>query len=183
MTMQKISLHFSKSAVLLLLLMAGVIGYGQTPTATLSGVVRNDQGEAIKEATVTVKNSATGKARQVATDNNGRYTFANLEPGSYEMQVQATGFKITIQRNLILFVGGTTARDVQMEVGGISDKVDIEIQNPLTERNKVDMSRVVAENEIKGLPNIGRNFVDFVKLSSMIALGREGIYGGPFKEP
>jgi Carboxypeptidase regulatory-like domain/TonB dependent receptor len=183
MTKQKISVLFSKSAVLLLLLMAVAIGYGQTPTATLSGVVRNEQGEVIKEATVTVKNNATGKARQVTTDSDGRYVFAFLEPGSYDLEVQAAGFKLLIQRNLILFVGGTTARDVKMEVGGISDQVDINVKNPYMESNKVDMSRVVAEDEIQGLPNIGRNFVDFVKLSSGVTLGRENITPGVFKEP
>jgi hypothetical protein len=183
MTKQKISVLFSQSAVLLLLLMAVAIGYGQTPTATLSGVVQTMQGQVIKEATVTLKNNATGKLRQDTTDKDGRYIFTLLEPGSYELKVQVEGFKLMIQKNLILNVGGTTVKDVQMEVGGISDMVNIDVQNPLTEPNKVDVSRVVAEGEIQGLPNIGRNFVDFVKLSSGVALGREQIYGGPFKEP
>src|SRR5215471_11769864 len=170
---QKISILFPKSAVLLLLLlMAAAISYGQTPTATLSGVVRTMQSEVLKDATVTATNTATGKARQVRTDKEGRYVFALLDPGSYELQVQASGFKLLIQRNLILNVGGATVRDVQMEVGGISDQVTIEVQNPSTETNRTDMSRVVAENEIQGLPNIGRNFVDFVKLSSAVSVGR-----------
>jgi hypothetical protein len=183
MTKQKISVLFSKSVVLLLLMMAVAISYGQTPTATLSGVVVTGQGEVIKEAKVTVKNNATGKARQTTTDKYGRYVFALLEPGSYELQVQAEGFKLLIQKNLILNVGGTTVRDAQMEVGGISDMVNIDVQNPLTEPNKVDVSRVVGEAEIQGLPNIGRNFVDFVKLSSGVTLGREAITPGVFKEP
>jgi outer membrane receptor protein involved in Fe transport len=183
MTKQKISVLFSKPAVLLLLLLAVAIGYGQTPTATLSGVVRTMQGEVVKEAIVTLKNNATGKARQATTDKEGRYIFPLLEPGSYEIKVQADGFKLLIQKNLILNVGGTTVKDVQMEVGGISEQVNIDVMNPLTEPNKTDVSRVVAEAEIQGLPNIGRNFVDFVKLSSGVALGREQIYGGPFKEP
>jgi hypothetical protein len=183
MTKQKISALLPKSGVLLLLLMAVAIGYGQTTTATLSGVVSTAQGEVVKKATVTVKNNATGKARQATTPENGRYIFTLLEPGSYELQVQADGFKLLIQKNLVLNVGGTTVRDVQMEVGGISDQVTIEVQNPLTEPDKVDLSRVVAENEIQGLPNIGRNFVDFVKLSSGVAQGRENIVAGIFKEP
>src|SRR5215475_8415644 len=183
MTKQKISVLSPKSFVLLLVLMAVAIGYGQTPTATLSGVVRTMQGEVIKEAIVSLKNNATGKTRQVKTDKEGRYICSLLEPGSYEIKVQADGFKLLIQRNLILNVGGTTVRDVQMEVGVISDKVDIDVMNPLTEPDKVDVSRVVAEGEIQGLPNIGRNFVDFVKLSSGVSLGREAILGGPFKEP
>src|SRR5262245_61084603 len=183
MTKQKISVLFSKSPILLLLLMAVAISYGQTPTATLSGVVRNEQGEVIKEATVTVKNSATGNARQVTTDNEGRYILSLLEPGSYELEVQAAGFKLRMQKNLILKVGGRTVRDVQMEVGGISEQVNIDVKNRYMESNKLDMSRVVAEDEIQVLPNIGRNFVDFTKLSSMIAMGREAITPGVFKEP
>src|SRR5262245_38540226 len=123
MSKQKISVLFSISSVSLLLLMAIAIGYGQTPTATLSGVVRNEQGEVLKEATVTVKNSANGKSRQVTTDKDGRYIFAFLEPGSYELQAQAAGYKLLLQGNLLLFVGGTTVRDVQMAVGGISEQV------------------------------------------------------------
>ncbi|MBO0857480.1 MAG: TonB-dependent receptor [Chloracidobacterium sp.] len=181
---QKISILFPKSAVLLLLLpMAAAISYGQTPTATLSGVVHTMQSEVLKDATVTATNNATGKARQVKTDKDGRYVFALLDPGSYDLQVQASGFKLLIQKNLILNVGGATVNDVQMEVGGISDQVTIEVQNPMTESNKTDVSRVVTENEIQGLPNIGRNFVDFVKLSSGVSVGREAVYGGPFKEP
>src|SRR5262245_27548484 len=150
MTKQKISALSPKSFLLLLLLMAVAVGYGQTPTATLSGVVRTVQSEVIKKATVIVKNDATGKSRQVTTDENGRYTITLLEPGSYELQVRADGFKLLIQKNLVLNVGGTSVRDVQMEIGGISEQVTIDIKNPMTETDKVDISRVVEEGEIQG---------------------------------
>src|SRR5215813_9423018 len=117
MTNRKINILFSKSPIFLLLLMAVAIGYGQTPTATLSGVVRTVRGEVLNKATVTVKNNATGKTRQDKTDKEGRYIFTLLEPGSYELQVQAEGFKLLSQKNLELNVGGTTVRDAQMEVG------------------------------------------------------------------
>ena len=42
---------------------------------------------------------------------------------------------------------------------------------------------MIGRQEIESLPNIGRNFVDFVKLSSGVSLGRENVGGGPFKEP
>src|SRR5262245_8125060 len=150
MTKQKKSVLSPTSFVLLPLLMAVAIGYGQTPTATLSGVVRTVQLEAIKKATITVKNNATGKSREVTTDMDGRYVITLLEPGSYELQVRADGFKMLIQKNLVLNVGGTSVRDVQMEIGGISEQVTIDIKNPMTETDKVDISRVRSEERRVG---------------------------------
>jgi len=76
MTKRKINILFSKFPILLLLLMAVAIGHGQTPTATLSGVVRNEREEVIKEAAVTAKNNATGKARHrsLPTRRDGIYS-------------------------------------------------------------------------------------------------------------
>src|SRR5262245_56027141 len=140
MTKRKINVLFSPHPILLLLLIATAIGYGQTPTATLSGVVSAGQGEVVRKATVTVKNSATGKSRQGTTGENGQYIFTLLDPGIYELQVQADGFKLQIQKNLVLNVGGSNVRDVQLEVGGITDQVVIEVKDPLTDPNRVDIS-------------------------------------------
>jgi outer membrane receptor protein involved in Fe transport len=164
-----------------LLLAAGICA--QTPTATLSGVVRDEQKGGIPKATVKVKHIATGKTRTISTDAAGRYSFTNLEPGGYELRVEASGYKVTLQSGLTLTVGGALVVDATMSVGELSEQVTIEGREPLIEPNKAGLSRVIETREIESLPNIGRNFVDFVKLSSGVSLGREGIYGGPFKEP
>src|SRR5947208_15342634 len=54
---------------------------------------------------------------------------------------------------------------------------------PLTMTSKAVVSNVITELTIESLPNAGRNFVDFVKLSSGVAPGRENTGGGAFKEP
>ena len=59
----------------------------------------------------------------------------------------------------------------------------METEPPLIEPSKTELSRVVTTREIEQLPISGRNFVDFVKLSSGVALGRENVGGGAFKEP
>jgi TonB family protein len=93
MNKQNIGVLFPASVVLPLLLMAAAtIGYGQTQTGNLSGVVRNEQGEVLKEVTVSITNIMTGEVRQVHTDKDGRYEFAFLEPGSYEWRVEGAGF-------------------------------------------------------------------------------------------
>jgi hypothetical protein len=169
-------------AVLLFLLTAAA-ALSQTATSTLSGRVTDATGGALSGVTVTARNAATGASRRVTTDAAGRYSLANLEPGAYELRVEAQGFKTVIQSGIVLTVGGFAVADARMTVGQLAEEVTVEAKESLVEVTKTDLSRVVGSAEIESIPNIGRNFVDFVKLSSGVALGRENIGGGAFKEP
>jgi hypothetical protein len=80
-------------------------------------------------------------------------------------------------------VGGTTDMNLTMALGAVTEEVTVRSAAPLIEANRLDLSRVVTEAEIQSLPISGRNFVDFVKLSSGVATGRENVGGGAFKEP
>jgi outer membrane receptor protein involved in Fe transport len=159
------------------------VAFGQTATSTLSGTIRDQAGGAIPGAGITVKNLLTGALRTVKTDGEGRYYLLNLDPGQYELRAEAPGYRTTLHSPVSLTVGGATSLDVTLEVGTVSDAIRVEGQEPLIEPSKVEVSRVIATQEIETLPNIGRNFVDFVKLSSGVAPGRENVGGGPFKEP
>ncbi len=170
-------------SLLATLLFTASVSFAQTPTAALSGVVRDEQGGVVTRAMVSVRNSDTGKARSATTDDEGRYGFINLEPGGYELRVEASGYKTSIRSGLILSVGGAATIDVTMSVGAVTETVSVEAGAQLIEPNKFEVSRVIGRQEIESLPNIGRNFVDFVKLSSGVSLGRENVGGGPFKEP
>jgi len=155
----------------------------QIATATLSGTVRDDIGGALPGATVTVKSVSTGASRSTATDSAGRYRFAALDPGVYEIRTELASFKTAIQTGVVLSVGGTTEADVKMSLGQIAEQVTVGAEAPLIESAKTELSRVVSTREIESLPISGRNFVDFVKLSSGVASGRENVGGGAFKEP
>src|SRR4030095_473928 len=65
----------------------------------------------------------------------------------------------------------------------MSEVVQVKQEEPLIETTQAEVSRVVNEQAIESLPIIGRNFVDFAKLSSGVAPGRENVGGGAFKEP
>ncbi|MBO0798752.1 MAG: TonB-dependent receptor, partial [Blastocatellia bacterium] len=157
--------------------------FGQTARSTLSGTVRDEAGGAIPDATITVKNVSNGALRTIKTDGEGRYFMLNLDPGEYELRAEASGYRTALHSRVVMAVGGTTSLDVTLGVGAVSDAVYVEAGEALIEPSKAEVSRVIAAREIETLPNIGRNFVDFVKLSSSIAPGRENVGGGPFKEP
>jgi outer membrane receptor protein involved in Fe transport len=171
------------AALIALSLIAPTNIAAQIATATLAGTVRDDTGAALPNVTITVKSEATSAVRSTTTDAEGRYRFAALDPGVYEVRAELANFKTAVHTGVVLSVGGTTDTDVKMSLGQIAEQVTVGAELPLIESAKTELSRVVRAVEIASLPISGRNFVDFVKLSSGVASGRENVGGGAFKEP
>jgi hypothetical protein len=168
---------------ILLLCLATCLGaYGQS-TATLFGLVRDPSGAVLAKAKITLRNTDKGTSRTTLTDGEGRYNLSNVEPGNYELRAEAAGFRTEVKSGVVLTVGGSSQIDLSMRVGTATEVVSVTDQAPLIETSKAEISDVINEQAIESLPNIGRNFVDFVKLSSGVAPGRENTGGGAFKEP
>lgn len=166
-----------------LILVAAAPLLSQTATSTLSGVVHDESAAIVSGVTVTARSLETGATRHTTTDESGRYSIVGLAPGEYEVRAELTGFATVVRSGVVLTVAGQAVQDVTLALSQRSEEVTVQVQEPLVEVTHTDLSRVVGEREIESLPNIGRNFVDFVKLSSGVAIGRENIGGGPFKEP
>jgi len=164
-------------------LFAGLGALGQTTTATLSGVIRDPSGAVVPDARISARNTQTGAARDTTTDSDGRYSLTNLEPGQYEFRAERAGFKTAVQSAVVLTVGGAAVVDLTLQVGDLSEVVEVKQEELLIDTTKAELSRVITERTIESLPIIGRNFVDFAKLSSGVAPGRENVGGGAFKEP
>ncbi|MCI0663961.1 MAG: carboxypeptidase-like regulatory domain-containing protein, partial [Acidobacteria bacterium] len=156
-------------------LLASAIVFGQSTTATLSGVIRDASGAVVPGVKVTAKNTQTSATRETTTDTEGRYSLTNLGPGQYEVRAERTGFRRAVQSGVTLAVGGATVVDLTVQVGDVNEVVEIKQEEPLIEPTKAEVSRVVNEQSIESLPIIGRNFVDFAKLSSGVAPGRENV--------
>jgi hypothetical protein len=176
---------FKPKALLLVILAALSAGttWAQTPTAALSGVVHDASGAVVPSAQIRVRNTDTGAARETASNEEGRYSLTNLPPGQYEVRAEKPGFRTAVQSGVVLAVGEAAIVDLTVQVGAISEVVEVQHEEPLVEPTRAEISRVVSEREIASLPIIGRNFVDFVKLSTGVAPGRENVGGGAFKEP
>lgn len=167
---------------MLVILLLGLYAHGQTPTASVSGVVRDDNNGAISRVRITVRNAATGTSRITLTDDQGRYRLVNLDPGTYELRAEHEGF--TGEKNeLVLTVGSSVVLDLALHSGEVHEMVILVQKTTLIDPTKAELSRVVTQRSIDSLPILGRNFVDFTKLSSGVAQGRENTGGGAFKEP
>src|SRR5215510_5030515 len=127
--------------VLIVLFASAVVG--QTTTATLSGVIRDTTGAIVPGTKITARNTQTGAARETTSDENGRYSVTNLGPGQYEVRVERTGFQTAVQNGVILAVGGTTVVDLTVQVGAVSQVVEVTAEEVLVETTRAELSRVV----------------------------------------
>jgi hypothetical protein len=103
-------------------LLADVPVFAQAPIGTIGGSVMDSSGSVLVDASITVRQEDTGVRRRVATDHNGRYHVANLEPGTYEIDAGRTGFGNAL-RQVTLRVGDSLTVDFELNVRA-SSKVD-----------------------------------------------------------
>jgi hypothetical protein len=139
----------------------------QTSLATgrLDGTVYDKTGAAVAGATATVRNEATGVTFSQSSDENGRFTFLNLEPGSYDLILEKKGFSTTKLQGLTVSVGTTTTVRPQLRVGSLAETVTVTAETPLVDTSQSALSSVVNQRDINSLPLNGRNFTDFVLLT------------------
>jgi hypothetical protein len=131
----------------------------------LDGTVFDKTGAPIPGATANLRNQGTGVNFSQSSDESGRFTFLNLEPGSYELTIEKKGFSIAKMQGLTVTVGTTTTVHPQLRVGSFEETVTVTAETPLVDTNQSALSTVVNQREIDSLPLNGRNFTDFVLLT------------------
>ena len=94
--------------------------WAQLTTGTIAGTVRDESGGAVPGANVTAKNVDTGIIRNTVTGAQGRYEFANLPSGSYEVTASMAGFQTSIHAGTALSVGQTAIVDHALRVGEVT---------------------------------------------------------------
>jgi hypothetical protein len=138
--------------------------HAQVAGATLSGTVKDTSGGTIPNAQVTIADVATGVTRNVSSDGAGLYTAPNLLPGTYEVRVTATGFSTKVQKGIALTVGAQQLLDFTMQVGQMSQTVEVTSEAPTVELTSSALSAVVTATTVRELPLNGRSWTDLASL-------------------
>ncbi len=99
--------------------------FAQSGTTGVSGIVVDQTGSAVPGATVRLTNPETGYNRSITTDNSGRYNFPAIQPATYRIEVEASGFKKLLNSNVQARINTPTEVTLTLEPGAISAVVDV----------------------------------------------------------
>jgi hypothetical protein len=151
-------------AVCAMLLLLGIAAHSQgTVVGAVNGVVTDPQGKAIEGATVTVRNTATNvSSKPVKTDSDGKYIVSFLQPGPYEITVDATGFASMKRPNVTVEVGRSTTADLQVSLAGQAEKIDVTAQAPVINTEANDVSTNYDKTAIANLPINNRRWSNLI---------------------
>ena len=138
--------------------------YAQVTGATLSGTVADQSGGVVPNAGISIKNLATGVSRAVKTDAAGFYSAPNLLPGNYEITATAPGFSSQVQSGVELTVGAQQVLNFAMQVGQVTQAVQVTAEAPTVQLASSAISAVVSATTVRELPLNGRSWTDLAAL-------------------
>lgn len=146
----------------LLLVSAGVLAMAQSQATggQITGTVKDPNGAAVPNATVTVTNQAQGIMRNTTTDNDGNFTVAALPSGDYTVIVTAQGFGKFTQTGYKVEVGSSLTANINLGVESVTEEVNVTAAS--VETTQVQTATNINATSISQLPINGRRFQDFV---------------------
>src|SRR5256885_14641423 len=153
-------------AVVALLFALSGVAMSQEITGSIVGSVKDANGAAVKGATVTVTDPAKKVVvRTATTDDDGGYSARDLAVGTYDVAVQATGFKKHIATKVQVDVGTPRSLNINLEVGNVAEVVTIEANPVAVELSTPTVSTTINGDQARELSLNNRNWVQLITLA------------------
>jgi hypothetical protein len=153
------------TAGLILMLFVAATALAQVDRAELEGTVKDQSGALIGAATVHLTAVDTGLTFDRTGNANGYYRAPGLAAGQYTVTFSHAGFKTKTLEQVVLRAGETRTLDVTLQVGAISEKMEVTAENAPAERSSAEASTVITSDQIANLPNNGRDWASFTLLA------------------
>ena len=147
-------LMIKRAFPLLLLLMALTFSAMAQTSASLSGTVTDPNGGAVAGAKITVSNPAMNLAIEAKTSADGSFSFPTLQPGTYTVTIEASGFKKTVKSGIVLNIADRQSTGaIVLEVGDISNTVEItaDASQLLLKTESAEQSQVISGEQVGAL--------------------------------
>src|SRR5713226_7398775 len=154
-----------KNVCLSFCMLLGTTGavFGQA-TATLNGRVIDPGGAALPGVTVAVTNPATGVTRDTVTNAEGLYSVPALNPGTYSVKVELSGFAPQVRNDVQLLTGATLTVDLQLGVAQIQESLTVTGAAPMVETTQSVLASSIRQTEVAQLPMLNRSLSAMMNL-------------------
>ena len=139
--------------------------FPQGERGTITGTVTDSTGGVVTTATVTLRNAGTNIKTSAVSNAAGLYVFPALTPGKYDLSVEHAGFKAKRIANIPLATGTTVTIDTQLEVGAVTESVQVEASAVQLEMQTSGLSKVVESRKVVELPLLGRNPLNLASMA------------------
>ncbi|PYS37740.1 MAG: TonB-dependent receptor, partial [Acidobacteria bacterium] len=116
---------------------------GAQSTAEVSGTVKDQTGAVLPGVEVTATQTSTGLKRSVVTDEAGSYILTKLPVGPYRLEAALPGFRTFVQTGIVLQVGANPVINPVLEVGQVSDQIEVQANAALVETRTTGVSQVM----------------------------------------
>jgi hypothetical protein len=148
------------------LLIAGILAHGQAvEKGTITGLVNDSSGAIVSGARVSLYNMATDIATETTTNNQGLFVSPPLDPGDYDIQIKAEGFK-SLHQSVRLEVGQRVSSNVTLPIGNSSETVEVHDSGVALQTESATIENLRTEEAVKDLPLNGRSFAGLVGLGA-----------------
>ena len=138
----------------------------QVNTAGVVGTITDPSGAVVANAAVTIKNVDTGIIRTAQAGSNGDYLFTLLQVGTYQVSVEAKGFKAFVAKDVTLAVGDRARIDVKLQVGGAAETVAVSASSaPALDTDTSTVGALLPSQILSDMPLNGRNLTDLIRLA------------------
>ncbi|RPJ83777.1 MAG: TonB-dependent receptor [Acidobacteria bacterium] len=145
------------SAVAAILLFGTAFTVAQEYRGRVQGVVADTTGGVLPGASLVLTSTGTGVAVTRVSNDEGRYIFDYVDPGTYSLAVELPGFKKTIQQNILVQQRGDVTVDVKLEVGEVTESLTVEASPVSLQFNTASRDLTIETKMVKELPSLTRN--------------------------
>ncbi|MCC6393642.1 MAG: TonB-dependent receptor [Bryobacterales bacterium] len=154
-------------------LLAASLSFAQTFTASISGIVSDSSGAVVAGVSIKVTNTATNTTFRSTSNESGFYVVNELPPGTYSITAEQAGFRTYALDSFPLSTQQKASLNIALEVGQISERVQVTGEAQLVESTSSTLGAVVENKRILDLPLNGRNIFNLAALVPGVFMVRQ----------
>ena len=151
---RNLSLFFRVAGMVFFAMILAVLPVmAQLDTGSISGVVTDPSGSAVKDVAITAKETSTGTTYKTISSDTGYYVFPSVRTGTYELRAEpSAGFKTAVYSGVVVTVASHVGRDIALVVGAVSETIDVKAEALTLETESSEVDASITKDQVYDLP-------------------------------